>query len=182
MIGMPPPRCSGVHGRTDLLRPPGVRWLVALADAEEVPEALAELGHEVGDGLDVVDVVLRRRDADAVRVLEQLLAPVVDELARLVEDHVGVLGAGEDVDVVLGVHRYAGALAPAPACGQFSPALDELINAVADVGDDLLSGGHGQSLLSSRQMSAKRPVVVSEPRESARRAQRGSPASRSRAP
>ena len=115
-----------VDGLADLLRVAGVRRLVARADAQQVPAVLVELRDEVRDRLDEVGVVVGR-DADAVRVLKDLLAPVVDELAALVEDHERVLRAREDVDVVLRVAGDAGALAPLPALRQLTPALDQLV-------------------------------------------------------
>jgi hypothetical protein len=115
-----------VHGLTDFLGIPGVRSLVARADAQQVLALLVELRNQVRDRLDEVGVVVGG-DADAVRVLKHLLAPVVDELAGFVEDHERVLGAGEDVDVVLGVAGDAGALAPAPALWELTPALNQLV-------------------------------------------------------
>ena len=56
-------------------------------------------------------------------------------LPALVEDHVRVVGAGIDVDVVLGIDRDAGALAPAPAFGQLAPVRDQLVLALPRVND-----------------------------------------------
>ena len=121
-----------VDGLPDFLRVAGVGRLVVLAEAHLVTEVLVPLRHEVRHRVDEVDVVVGR-DADAVRAAEDLAAPVVDQLALLVEDHVRVLGAGEDVDVVLRVAGDAGAEAPLPAFGQLAPALDELVLARSDI-------------------------------------------------
>src|ERR1700738_354637 len=70
-------------------------------------------------------------NVEAVRLVENTLAPVIEHPARAIEDHVWMLGAGIDVDVVSGVARHTGDLAPPPAIGELSPPRHQLIPAIA---------------------------------------------------
>ena len=90
-----------------------VRWLVG-AEGDEGLAFLGELQDDLGHPVDEVDRVVRR-DANAVRVLEDALAPVVEQLPGLVEHHVRVLHPGENVDVVLGIDGHGADLTPLPA-------------------------------------------------------------------
>ena len=64
-------------------------------------------------------------------------------LPDLSKTDVRVLGAREDVDVVLRVDRDRADLAPLPARGQLAPALDQLVLAIAGFDNDLVSAdGH----------------------------------------
>ena len=83
-----------------------------------------------------------RVDEEGVRFVEGVFAPVVQEFAVLVEDHVRVVGARVDVHAVLGVAGDTGDLAPLPTFGQLAPALDEFVAAFAG-----LNGDHGGVLL-----------------------------------
>jgi hypothetical protein len=80
-------------------------------------------------------------NTDAVGVLEDALAPGIQELAVAVEDHAGVFGPREDVDLVFGVDSYAADLAPLPALRELSPAFEHFIFH--------LSGGCGHGILLS---------------------------------
>src|SRR5439155_8839036 len=98
----------------------GIRVLAALAEAQAVAAALVELEHELRLTVDEVEAVVRR-DADAVGVHKDLLAPVVEEVSLLVEDPIRVLGASKDVDIIFGVGRHGADLTPFAALGHLSP-------------------------------------------------------------
>jgi hypothetical protein len=99
-----------------LLRVAGVGVLAARTERQAVTALFVELQHDLAEAVDEVRRVVGR-DADAVGVLEDALAPAVDHLAALVEHQVRVLHAREHVHVVAGVDRNAANLAPLPAAG-----------------------------------------------------------------
>src|SRR6266536_2193955 len=85
-----------------LARITGVARLMPMTECQAVPTRLVEFEHDLRIAVDEVQRVIRS-DAQAVGVLEDTVAPRVEQLARLVEDDIRVFGAGEDVDVVLRV-------------------------------------------------------------------------------
>ena len=126
----------------------GVRGLALLAQLHERLAVLVELADPVVLVAQDVDRVVRV-DPQAVGHAEVVLAPGVDELAVLVEHHVRVLGAGVDVDVVLGIDGDAGALAPAPALGELAPVWNQLVLALPRVNDSSLNKLNHRLLLRS---------------------------------
>src|SRR6266568_4462178 len=113
-------------GLASLLRVAGVARLVAMTECEAVPPGFVELEDNLRIAVDEVQRVIWG-DAQAVGVLEETVAPGVEQLARLVEDAVGVFGTREDVDVVSGVDGNRANLAPHPARRELAPTTDELI-------------------------------------------------------
>jgi hypothetical protein len=71
-----------------------------------------------------------------VRLIQKAFAPVIEHLARAIEDHVWMLGAGIHVDLVLRVARHARHLAPLPAIGEPAPARNKLVLTFAGVDRD----------------------------------------------
>ena len=123
-----------------LARITGVARLMPTTESKAVPAGLVELEHDLRIAVDEVQRVVRS-DAQAVRVLEDTVAPRVEQLAGLVEDDVWVFGAGEDVDVVLRVDGNGADLAPHPSGRQFAPTAHELILAFASVDHNAFADG-----------------------------------------
>ena len=97
-----------------LARITGVARLMPMTESKAVPAGPVELEHDLRIAVDEVQRVVRG-DAQAVCVLEDTVAPRVEQLAGLVEDDVRVCGASEDVDVVLRVDSNGANLTPHPA-------------------------------------------------------------------
>ena len=85
-----------------------------------------ELEEAVCGAVDEVDGVVGG-DVYAVGVLKNPLAPGVEESAVAVEDHKGMVGAGEDIDAVLGVDGDAADLIPLSAFRELAPVGDDFV-------------------------------------------------------
>jgi hypothetical protein len=84
--------------------------------------------------LDEVDAIIGV-DAQPVGRLEQTLTPVIKEPPRAVEDHVGMIGTAEHVDIVVRVDGDGRYPPPLPSIGQLAPILDQFVLTIADIGD-----------------------------------------------
>ena len=106
------------------------RGLAGHADGE-VDLALGRAAaHAVVAVVGAVEVVVRI-DVQAVRALEDALAPGAQEVALPIEHHHGVLAAIEDVDLVLAVDGDGADVHELPAVGQLGPVLDHAIAMLA---------------------------------------------------
>jgi hypothetical protein len=94
-----------------------------LARGAEREEDLAVRGAVADAVVAVVGAVDRvvGGDRQAVRALEKALAPGAEEGAVRGEDGDGVGGAGEDVDLVFGVHGDGGDFVEVPVGGELGP-------------------------------------------------------------
>ena len=93
------------------------------------------LAHRVVAVVGAVEIVVRV-DVQAVRALEQALAPALEEVAVAIEHHHRMLAAIEDVDVVLAVDRDRADVGQIPAVGQLRPVLDHAIAMLARAQND----------------------------------------------
>src|SRR5688500_11004861 len=112
----------------------GIGRFVTIPCRPEMPDVVRKLQDDLGGSVDKEDAVIRR-NADAVGVLEDALAPGPLELPRAIKDHIRMLGPGEDMDAIAGVDAHRADLPPQPPRWQLAPALDQLILALPGFDD-----------------------------------------------
>ncbi len=104
------------------------RRLVGYPDGQQHLAVEAAFAHRVVAVVGAVDRLVRPH-MDAMRAIEETLAPGAQKFAVAVEDDHRVLAAIEDVDIVLGVDADPRNFLQRPAIGQSSPPIG---NAIAE--------------------------------------------------
>ena len=103
-----------------------VSRLAPITNGHEELAIVSELHGHLGSPVYQIDAIVWT-DAYAVGILDNILAPRVEKLAPSVEDHEGMVGSGEYMDVVLRINGYSADLTPTPAVGKLAPTLHQLI-------------------------------------------------------